>query len=88
MLEATADEEKGFQGANTVRLSSTVSPAAIPRLCSQRERCCYRSATFKPAVGVVTRRDQNSRCIQEWLSARCDEDRSIRITKPSTGHAC
>jgi hypothetical protein len=32
MLEATADEEKGFQGANTVRLSSTVSPAAIPRL--------------------------------------------------------
>jgi len=31
MLEATADEENGFQGANTVLVSSTVSPAAIPR---------------------------------------------------------
>jgi len=31
MLEATADEEKGFHLANTVRVSSIVSPAAIPR---------------------------------------------------------
>jgi hypothetical protein len=31
MLEATADEEKGFHFANTVLVSSTVSPAAIPR---------------------------------------------------------
>jgi hypothetical protein len=31
MLEATADEEKGFHFANTVLVSSTVSPAAVPR---------------------------------------------------------
>jgi hypothetical protein len=31
MLEATADEEKGFHFANTVFVSSTVNPAAIPR---------------------------------------------------------
>jgi hypothetical protein len=30
MLGATADRENGFQGANTVLVSSTVSPAAIP----------------------------------------------------------
>ena len=29
-LEDTADEEKGFHFANTVLLSSTVSPAAAP----------------------------------------------------------
>jgi hypothetical protein len=31
MLEETADGENGFQGANTVLVSSTVSPAAMPR---------------------------------------------------------
>jgi hypothetical protein len=28
--DATADEEKGFQGANTILVSSTVSCAALP----------------------------------------------------------
>jgi len=31
MLAATADEEKGFHFANTVLVSSTVSPEATPR---------------------------------------------------------